>query len=289
MTRTLLVLTIVIDLAVIGIWLALGAHLGWSMTQVPVKKIDPVTEIEFTEYDHRFVPGVDFLAAGLIGSAICLWTHRIQIHRQTRIMKLTRLIAIIAIGLTAVHAEPLTFDFKDPMGVNNVVFKLDAPLESINGTASGVSGTVTIDPANPGEAKGKIVVATDSLTVPNPLMKEHLVGEKWLNAKAHPEITFEIKSISNIEKKDTKGEAKVTGTFTLNGVSKDITVDAKVTYLPGKLGDRTGGKLQGDLLVIRTEFKIKRSDYNIQPGQRLEKVSDEIALSLSIAGAAPKG
>ena len=72
-------------------------------------------------------------------------------------------------------------------------------------------------------------------------------------------------------------------------MSKDITVDAKVTYLPGKLGDRTGGKLQGDLLVIRTEFKIKRSDYNIQPGQRLEKVSDEIALSLSIAGAAPKG
>lgn len=68
MNRSLLVLTIVIDLAVIGVWFALGAHLGWSMTQVPVKKIDPVTEIEFTEYDHRFVPGVDFLAAGLIGS-----------------------------------------------------------------------------------------------------------------------------------------------------------------------------------------------------------------------------
>jgi hypothetical protein len=68
MNRTLLVLTIVIDLAVIGIWFALGPHFGWSMTQVPVKKIDPVTEIEFTEYDHRFVPGVDFLAAGLIGS-----------------------------------------------------------------------------------------------------------------------------------------------------------------------------------------------------------------------------
>ncbi|MFZ4683477.1 MAG: YceI family protein, partial [Terrimicrobiaceae bacterium] len=108
-------------------------------------------------------------------------------------MKLTHLIAITATGLTAVHAEPLTFDFKDPKGVNNVVFKLDAPLESINGTASGVSGTVTIDPANPGEAKGKIVVATDSLTVPNPVMKEHLVGEKWLNAKANPEISFEIK------------------------------------------------------------------------------------------------
>ncbi len=203
-------------------------------------------------------------------------------------MKLTRLLAFTAASLTVVHAEVLTFDFKDPKGVNNVVFKLDAPLESINGTANGVSGTVTLDPAKPGEAKGRIVVATESLTVPNPLMKEHLVGEKWLNATVNPEIVFEIKKISDIEKSDNKGEAEVTGTFTLNGVTKEITVDAKVTYLPGKLGDRSGGKIQGDLLVIRSEFEIKRSDYNIQPGQNLDKVSDEIKLSLSIAGAAPK-
>ncbi len=68
MIRVLLILVVVIDIAVIGTWLALGAHPGWSMTQVPVKKIDPITEIEFTEYDQRFVPGVDFLGAGLVGS-----------------------------------------------------------------------------------------------------------------------------------------------------------------------------------------------------------------------------
>jgi len=197
---------------------------------------------------------------------------------------------LLTVGFLAAqaHAAPLTFDFKDPKGVNNVVFKLDAPLESINGTANGVSGTVTVDPENPGDAKGKIVVTTESLTVPNPLMKEHLVGDQWLNAKVHPEITFEITKISDIERQGDKGEAEVTGTFTLNGVSKEITVDAKVTYLPGKLADRTGGKMQGDLLVIRSEFDIKRSDYNIQPGKNLDKVSDEIELSLSIAGAAPK-
>jgi len=203
-------------------------------------------------------------------------------------MKPIHTLIIAAASLTALHAEPLTFDFKDPKGVNNVVFKLDAPLESINGTASGVTGTITLDPANPGTATGKIVVATESLTVSNPLMREHLLGEKWLNAKVNPEIIFEIKKISDVDKKDTKGEAKVSGTFTLNGVSKDITVEARVTYLPGKLGDRSGGKMQGDLLVIRSEFEIKRSDYNIQPGQNLDKVSDEITLSLSIAGAAPK-
>jgi hypothetical protein len=71
-------------------------------------------------------------------------------------------------------------------------------------------------------------------------------------------------------------------------VSKDVTVPAKVTYLPGKLADRTMGKMQGDLLVIRANFVIKRSDYNIQPGKNLDKVADDIDVSLSIAGAAPK-
>ena len=48
-----------------------------------------------------------------------------------------------------VFAAPIQFDFKDPKGVNNVIFKTDAVLESINGAANGVSGAVTFDPAKP--------------------------------------------------------------------------------------------------------------------------------------------
>lgn len=204
-------------------------------------------------------------------------------------MKLTHTLALTAAFVTAAHAAPLTFDFKDPKGVNNVIFKLDAPLESINGHANGVSGTVTIDPDKPEATTGKIVVTTDSLTVPNAMMKEHMLGDQWLNAKANPEISFEIKKISDIEKKGEKGEANVTGIFTLNGVSKEITVEAKVTHLPGRLAERSPQKTPGDLLVIRAEFEIKRSDFNIQPGKNLDKVSDEIEIELAIAGAAPKG
>lgn len=203
-------------------------------------------------------------------------------------MKLLPTLALGALCVSTLHAEPVTFDFKDPKGVNNVVFKLDAPLESINGTASGVSGSVTIDPEKPEAATGKIIVATDSLTVPNPMMKEHMLGDQWLNAKAHPEITFEIKKISDVERSGNKGEADVTGVFTLNGVSKEITVDAKVTYLPGRLAERHPQKLEGDLLVIRSEFEIKRSDFNIQPGKNTDKVSEEIEVELAIAGFAPK-
>jgi polyisoprenoid-binding protein YceI len=199
---------------------------------------------------------------------------------------LTTLSAVAA--LASAHAADTTFDFKDPKGVNNVVFKLDAPLESINGTANGVSGTITFDPENPGAAKGKIVVQTSSLTVTNSVMQEHLQGPEWLNAAKNPEITFEITKISDVEKDGAKTEVDVTGNFTLNGITKEIKADAKVTYLPGKLGDRTGGKLQGDLLVIRSEFEIKRSDFGIKPGEYADKVSETIELHLSIAGSAPK-
>jgi len=197
-------------------------------------------------------------------------------------------IILLATTALALNAPAATFDFKDPKGVNNVTFHLDAPLESINGTATGVSGTVNFDPANIAATTGKISVTTESLTVPNPVMKEHLVGEQWLNAKANPEITFEVKKLSDVETKGNVTEAEVTGIFTLNGVAKEITVEAKFTYLPGKLGDRTMGKVQGDLLVIRAEFDIKRGDFGIQPGQNEDKVANEIELKLAIAGAAPK-
>ena len=95
-------------------------------------------------------------------------------------MKLTHIIPLLTLT-TAAFAAPQSFDFKDPKGVNNVVFKLDAPLESINGSASGITGTVSFDAENPAATTGKIVVAANTLTVPNPMMKEHLHGEKWLD------------------------------------------------------------------------------------------------------------
>jgi polyisoprenoid-binding protein YceI len=199
-------------------------------------------------------------------------------------MKLTHIIPLLSLA-TAVYAAPQTFDFKDPKGVNNAVFKLDAPLESINGSASGITGTVTFDPENPAATTGKIIVESDSLTVPNPLQKEHLHGVNWLNTTNYPEITFETKSLANVKIDANVTTADVTGIFTLHGVSKEMTTPVKFTYLKDKLGDRVPN-LKGDLLVIRANFIINREDFNIQKGQYLDKVATNIDLSLSIAGAA---
>lgn len=203
-------------------------------------------------------------------------------------MKLHTLALLAAIGMTSqVFAEKLVFDFNDPKGVNTIRFTLDAPLETISGTASDISGTVTADPANPADIEGRIIVRAESLHVPNPMMKQHMHGEDWLNVGTHETIEFELKEVSNIQRDGDSGTADAKGTFKLLGVEKEITVPVRVTYLPGRLSERTPD-VEGDLLVIRSDFSIKRSDFGIKPGQAEDKVSDEIEVSLSIAGAAPK-
>jgi len=192
---------------------------------------------------------------------------------------------VISLAMTAA-AVPIEFDFKDPKGVNNAVFKTDAPLESINGVATGISGRVTFDPDNPGAVKGKIIVQASSLHLGNPMQKEHLHSDKWLDVTKYPEIIFEVESAKNVKTQGNVTTADVTGKMGLHGVTKTITVPVKMTFLKDKLKERTGK--DGDLLVIRASFKIKRSDFGINPGQMEEKVSDDIELNLSIAGAAQR-
>jgi len=52
------------------VWAAKGYHQGWSQNQVPVKQVDPITEIEFVTYEKRFVPGLDYLVGGLIAGTV---------------------------------------------------------------------------------------------------------------------------------------------------------------------------------------------------------------------------
>src|SRR6185295_12063712 len=114
---------------------------------------------------------------------------------------MTRITVPLLSALTlaaAVSAAPITFDFKDPKGVNNVVFQTDAPLESINGTATDISGKVDFDPANAAALKGKLIVKTESLHVGNPMMKGHLHSPLWMDVQKFPELTFETESVTNV-------------------------------------------------------------------------------------------
>ena len=192
---------------------------------------------------------------------------------------------ILSVAPGVLSADSIKFDFRDSKKVNNVVFLMDAPLESINGTATGVSGTVSFDPAKPAATTGKIVLATSSLHVDNPLMKKHMLDEGWMHVSKFPTIEFVAGKMTNVKTSGTTIIATIAGKLTVKGVTKKVSVPVRLTYLKGMLIKRN--RVPGDLLVLRCDFTIKRSDYGINAGNNEEKVSDEIELKLRVAGAAP--
>ena len=192
---------------------------------------------------------------------------------------------ILSVAPGVLSADSIKFDFRDPKKVNNVVFLMDAPLEAINGTATGVSGTVSFDPAKPAATTGKIVLSTSSLHVDNPVMKKHMLDEGWMHVSKFPTIEFVVGKMTEVKTSGTTIIATTAGKLTVKGVTKKVSVPVRLTYLKGMLIKRN--RVPGDLLVLRCDFTIKRSDYGINAGNNEEKVSDEIELKLRVAGAAP--
>ena len=191
-------------------------------------------------------------------------------------------VTFFSFSLTAIGID---FDFKDPKGVNNIIFQMDAPLEAINGSGDGISGKVSFDPAKPENTKGTIFLDAKSLHVGNPVLKEHMHGEDWLNVEKFKLIKFKLSKLDNLRKVKNDFLADAKGKMSIRNVTIEMNIPIKITYLKDLLIKRN--RTPGDLLIIRSKFIVTRDDFNIQKGQNLEKVANNIEISLNLAGAAP--
>jgi polyisoprenoid-binding protein YceI len=191
-------------------------------------------------------------------------------------------VTFFSFSLTAIGID---FDFKDPKGVNNIIFQMDAPLESINGSGDGITGKVFFDPAKPENTKGTIFLDAKSLHVGNPVLKEHMHGEDWLNVEKFKLIKFKLSKLDNLRKVKNDFLADAKGKMSIRNVTIEMNIPIKITYLKDLLIKRN--RTPGDLLIIRSKFIVTRDDFNIQKGKNLEKVANDIEISLNLAGAAP--
>ena len=182
-------------------------------------------------------------------------------------------------------AAPKSFDFKDAKGVNAIIFQLDALLESINGSGSGISGTVTYDSEQPENTKGSITLDAASLRVDNPVLQDHMHGEDWLNVTKFKNIEFSFSNLKIISTQKHSIKAEAEGKMTIRNITLKMSVPVQLTYLEGMLERRN--KVPGDLLIVRSKFSVKRDDFGIRPGEYLDKVANEIDISINLAGASP--
>jgi polyisoprenoid-binding protein YceI len=92
-----------------------------------------------------------------------------------------------------------------------------------------VDGKLKFDPAHPAAMAVEATIDPKSLALNTPPAGFHdtLMGKSWFNAAAFPAITFKSTKVALTG----KNTAKVTGDFTLHGVTKPVTLD--VTYNGG--------------------------------------------------------
>ena len=199
-------------------------------------------------------------------------------------MNIFKILTVLLFPLS-LFAEAKSFDFKDPKGVNTVIFQLDALLESISGSAGGISGNVSFDPQNPKGTTGSIILQSSSLRVDNPVLQEHMHGEGWLNVSKFPQIEFALSDLKNVEQEGRTLRAEAEGKMTIRNVTIKMSVPVELTYLKDMLEKRN--KVAGDLLVVRSKFQVKRDDFGIKPGEYLDKVANDIEISINLAGACP--
>src|SRR5258707_3849930 len=70
MRRLLRLSALALALAAAVLWFFGGPNLGWTKTTVDRIEKDPVTGLEGRFPEKRFVPGVDFLAGGILAALL---------------------------------------------------------------------------------------------------------------------------------------------------------------------------------------------------------------------------
>lgn len=153
-----------------------------------------------------------------------------------------------------------------------VVFALDHLGFSVfRGFLSGASGTLSLDPARPTDAKLSVTVPVSSIFTTSQKLNEELVGPDWFDAEHFPTATF-------VSTKVTPGPnnvALVDGNLTIHGQTRPVTLQAHF-HGAGKsmMGKGAAIGFDGRLALSRSAFGL---------GKGVPLVSDHIELTIAAA------
>lgn len=125
------------------------------------------------------------------------------------------------------------------------------------------------------DAKFRVEIEAKSINTADEKRDGHLKNADFFDVEKFPKIIFEGKSFS----KQKNGQYKVTGTLTIHGISKEVTLDGKFN---GIVKDPWGGTRAG----LKIWGVLDRYDYGLKYNSVLEAgglaVGKEVRLNASV-------
>lgn len=194
-------------------------------------------------------------------------------------MKRLILAAVLALTAASALAAPVAYTI-DPSHTQTT-FQVDRfGFTTILAAFTASSGTIWIDEENPAGSRVEAQVTVASLYAGDPAREDHVKGERWLNGAVNPLITFKSTRVAPTGP-DT---ADVTGDFTLNGVTKPVTLKVKLN----KIGKAPGSGKQSAGFTITGS--IHRRDFNIGAALPAGLIGEDVPIrieALAVATPAP--
>ncbi|MDO3720444.1 YceI family protein [Marinobacter sp. chi1] len=188
-----------------------------------------------------------------------------------------KLLLASAVSMTmigSVHADGHggTYAFDDEGAHQFVTFKIShLGFSWLYGRFNEFDGQFVYDEENPENSSVSVTIDTSSVDSNHAERDKHLRSEDFLYVDDFPEASFQS---TRVELGDD-GEADIVGDLTLRGVTKEVTLDAKML---GHGEDPWGGYRMG--FEAQTELALK--DFGIP--MDLGKASETVEIIISVEG-----
>jgi len=158
---------------------------------------------------------------------------------------------------------------------SEAAFQVRHLISKVRGRFTDFDGAVSIDAASPERSSVNVNIKAATIDTSTADRDAHLRSDDFFAVEKYPALTFTSTRVT----KKTEELYEVTGTLTIRGVAKEVTLP--VTFL-GAAKDPWGNERVG----FETEIAINRKDFGLTWNAALETggflVGDEVKISASV-------
>jgi polyisoprenoid-binding protein YceI len=148
-------------------------------------------------------------------------------------------------------------------------------ISTVKGRFGDVTGTVTVDEANPAKADVQVSIGVGSIDTREQKRDAHLRSADFFDVEKFPKIAFTGTRVEG----PTDGEFKLVGDLTIRDVTRPVTLNVEAA---GQVKDPWGGERAGFSATTR----INRKDFGLNWNMALEAggvmVGEEVKISIEI-------
>jgi polyisoprenoid-binding protein YceI len=151
-------------------------------------------------------------------------------------------------------------------------------ITTVKGRFAAVSGTLTLDEANPDRSAAEVEIDAASIDTRTDQRDQHLRSADFLEVERYPTISFRSRRVEGA--RGEPGETfRVVGDLSIRGVTREVTLEA--TY-EGRGRDPWGG----ERVSFSADAKIDRRDFGLTWNTALETggvlVSNEVKIHIEV-------